>query len=64
MTERPVCVLCGNADPRDLRESLVDVARQMHRLGRPHAGPDYVHAHRCRDREACRVRAARHEEPA
>lgn len=64
MTERPVCVLCGNADPRDLRLSLVDVAREAARLRRPHAGPDYVHAHRCIDRAACRTRAARQEEPA
>lgn len=52
------CARCGIED-RDVRLSLVNLAREAVRDGRRHTGPDYAHEFRCRDRDACSERYVR-----
>jgi len=48
------CGRCGHQD-RDpfVRLSIVNLAREARRDGRPYTGPDFDHGYRCRDKAAC-----------
>jgi len=50
------CGRCGAVD-RDVRMSLVNLEREARQEGLPHAGSDYSHELRCRDKAACLARA-------
>lgn len=51
------CGRCGVVD-RDVRLSLTNRHRELRQDSLPIEGPEYEHGWRCRDRDACRERAA------
>ena len=63
MSDLHTCGRCGQED-RDVRLAFVNLEREARQDGREHTGPEYDHAYRCREREACaqRARGDRREE--
>lgn len=55
------CDRCGMTS-RDVRMSLVNLAREAIHEGRRHTGPEYDHEYRCADRDACRARVRQSKE--